>query len=85
MFLLSLDPVCVYTTYILCYGILMSSHGGEAGGRKGNTRRWNRHVLAQNDFRLYRFEPIEITDSSFFFPPNTKIMYRITYSFVHNF
>lgn len=28
----------------VCYGIAMGSHGGEAGGRKGNTRRWNRHV-----------------------------------------
>lgn len=22
----------------------MGSHGGQAGGRKGNTRRWNKHV-----------------------------------------
>jgi len=29
---------------LVCYGIAMSSHGGEAGGRKGNTRRWNRPV-----------------------------------------
>lgn len=28
----------------VCYKIAMGSHGKEAGGRKGNTRRWNRHV-----------------------------------------
>lgn len=28
----------------VCHGTAMGSHGGEAGGRKGNTRRWNRHV-----------------------------------------
>jgi len=34
----------------------MGSHDGEAGGRKGNTRRWNRHVPTANDIRLRRTE-----------------------------